>query len=512
MLSHNNNQGVTVGGHTWGIGKQALLYLFSPQQLPEMHIRPNHYSFDHEFVAEVDNIVHNNVVRETQSLGGNAIDPGIVTSPAINRAIKPAVHGIPFQTGHFEQMWTFLLIIDNAPMAGRRVGYNASNRIMYIGFIMGDEPCIEQWGKLTLNERAILMPTHKTHLNVKEHAGPAGHNRIIVPQMDEDIVSPSIVQSTTPERQYLLNPHSLLTSAGRDGYGMDIDAPGLAHIGSMRQNIRFDTDTKNPKKQLRNLISGLTRMKTFDQGDQELRVDFRMNPTNIRDHHTQRDILIQSLQTGIPDTLVGIQVNQAISMQQLIHEYPSVRDHVEVVKLPFNVPADYIYTGSPTPTNIWTSLLQSTLPSIFAYYGVSDIAFRFCSYNPQSVTVLMNEPIWEVQSIATFVPMDQENIKIRWQYILEAMQNQVFSIVHSNCGDFDVTVNFTANNYCAIQLQLMELEERPNDGYVVAHGAVMPLATPLIGREFDRTQNATHLNDLVEYTCNSSAVGGQYIY
>jgi len=512
MMGHNNQAGVTVGGHTWSVSKKAMLYLFSPQQMPDMHVRPNHYAFDHEFVSEIDNMVQHNVSMETQSVGGNAIDPGIVTSPAINRAIKPSMHGIEFQAGQFEQCWTFLLIIDNAPMIGRHAGYNANNRIMYIGFIMGDEPCIEQWGKLTLNDRAILMPTHKTHLNVRENSGPGGYSRVIIPQMDEDIVSPSIVSATTPDRQYLLNPHSLLATTTRDGYGMEVDSPGMAHIGSMRQNMRFDTDTKNPKKQLRNLIAGLTRMRTFDQGDNEVRVDFRANPTGIRDQYTQREILLGSLQTRLPDTIVGLQVNQPINMQQLINEYPSVQEHVEVIRLPFNVPADVIHTGAATPTNIWTSLLQSTLPSIFAYYGVSDISFRYCTWNQASVTILDNQPIWEVQSIATFVPMDQENIKIRWQYILEAMQNQVFSILHSNCGDFDVTVNFTANNYCAIQLQLIALEEIPNNGFVVAHGAVMPLATPLIGREYDRTQNSTNLNDLVDYTCNSNGAGGQYIY
>ena len=495
-----NTTSVSVGGHTWTArDKKALLYFFSPQELPETSIRPSHYAFDQEFFGEVEEILDTASGEYNGSIGGNLSDPHFI-SPGVNRSIKPSFNGIAMDNRRFEGLWTFLLIIDNAPLMGRTRSRAMANRLMYIGFVMDGEPCSTLFGKPTLNENAILMPTHKTHLNIQEYSDASGYRKVIIPQLDEDIVSPSMIQAATPERGFILEPHSLISSYMVDGDGMEVNAPGLAYIGNRTENIRFDTDSKNPKRQLNSVLKGLVNMRLANSGDHHHRSGYRLVDSVIRDSNTDREIVRNSLLNKTPDVLAGIRINQPIRMSELIHEYPSVTNNVEVVNLPFNVEADVLNTMAPTPGNIWTALLESSLPPIFSYYGVCDIAFRYCSHNPDGYSRLDNQPIWEVQDIGTYIPMEQENIQIRWQRILEHMETQVFDVIKANCGEFDVVVRYTANNYCAIQLQLMDIDDRPNDGFAITHGVTNPLATPLLGRESDRLQNAGALDDLIAYS------------
>ena len=511
MFANHGDSRVTVGGHTRRASdKRITMYLFSPQEQPDMYVRPNHYTFDMEFMNDVEKIVDKSAYEYESSYGGNYVNQIANQSVAINRAIKPSAKGIEFRGSHFEGLWTFLLIIDNAPALGRHTRRNQSNRLMYIGFIMDGEPCSQLMGRITLNPNALLVATHKTHLNIKETASAAGGFNIIVPQLDEDIVSPGIVQMQTPDRNFVLSPSALVSSFSRDGDGTEINSPGMAYISNNDSHLRFDTDTKSPMKQMRTLLNGLTKMKIYDKGDDSFRPDFRRNSTGLRDYNTKREIFAQSLTHSLPDVTVGIPLNKPIDMNMLINEYPSIVNNVEVIKLPFSIPAEMNSSAAPTPTNIWTSLLQSTLPSIFAYYGVCDMAFRYCSWDAGSITRLDNQPVWEVQDIATFIPTTSEDIKVKWEYILSAMEQQVFSLIHSNCGEFDVTVHFTANNYCSIQLQLMDIDEVPNNGFIVSHGAASPFATPLIGRESDRMQNATALEDLIAYSDYSNTVPLSY--
>lgn len=497
---HQGDTRVTVGGHTWTASDRRItMYLFSPQQMPDVSIRPHKFHFDQEFVEDVEKIIDKSAYEYESSYGGNYIDHSLVTSNAINRSVKPTNKGIDFYGKNFEGLWSFLLLIDNAPFVGRSVKRNINNRIMYVGFVMDGEPFSNLTGRVYLNPDAYLVVTHKTYLNVKETSNAAGMERIVVPHLDEDIISTNILQMTTPERGYMLDPKSLVSSHGMDGDGIEVDSPGMAFIGNSTSNLRFDTDLKNPKKQIRSILNGLTKMKLFDKGADEFRPDFTKNATGLRDYSSKREIFAQTLTNRVADVMVGIPVNEPVKLGQIMSEYPSLEHNVEIINLPFDMPIDATDPFSMSPTNIWSSMLQSSLPSLFSYYGISDISFRYCSCNPGSITRLDNNPIWEVQDIGAFIPTSQEDLKVRWEHILDAMEKQVFTILHANCGEFDVIVNYNGNNYCAIQLQLMDIEEYANNGFIVSHGVTNPFTTPIIGREEDRHHNASALDDLIAY-------------
>lgn len=499
MFNHASGFQNAVGGVRWNHNPQACIYFFSPQQMPELCVRPTHYMFNFETVGEINNIIDRNLHSNAASIGGEGIKESVANSLTLNQAIKPAMHGTAFDTTTYQEYWTFLLIMDNAPMMGRAVGATQSNRIMYIGFVMGDVPVFSQNGRTVLNDSAILMPTHKTHLNIREVSGLRGSLTTFCAQMDEDVVSPGLLKMTTPDRKFVMEPKELLVASFTDGYGNSVEAPGLLDVTQKNHNIRFDTRRNNPTGQLQQLVSGLTRMRALDAGDREIRSDHRETAVNMHDYTTSKTVLLNSLGKALPDVLVGLQVNQPIQFGDLLREYPSLVNKIEVIKLPFPVQADALYMGDPTPTNIWSSLIQSTLPSIASYFGLADVAFRYCSCNPGSISSLDNQPMWEVSNISTFMPMETDALKMRWERTLEHLQNQIFSIIIANCGNFDVTVNFSANNYCMVQLQLMDIMDVANNGFAVSHGVVSPLASPMIGTSFDREANSQQLNGLFDY-------------
>lgn len=501
--------GMSVGGHGYNNNTSAILYLYTPQLIPDMNIRPSQYQFDMNFVSAAEKFVDEANTESISSLSGHFTPIQNSQLQALDHAIKPSMNAIHFQSQLLgDRNWTFMLIVDNAPMLGRTEPARLNNRVIYVGFVLGDEPAIQSMGRTILNPNCTMIVTKRTYMQVRNVATSTGYSTSAMVNLDEDVIVPNTVVHLNPDRGYLLTPHSLATSFAYDGFGQEYDAAGIAYIGNTTSNLRLDTRTVNPRAQIESIINGITKMKLFGTTDELVSSRFRSDSSLVHSPERDRQAFIDELNTGAPNIDVGLPLNAPLQMSTIMSMYPVLEHTAQIISIPYSVPGNMFDTQAPTPTNIWTSMVQATIPSVLSYYGICELSMRYCSYNPVAVTILDNQPLVEVMDIGTYMPMSTDQLKARWDYAYIKIMREIFNVIQSNCGNFDVTISYNANNYCAVQLQLLDMMEVPLNDYAITHGTMTPLANPLIGTVDNRYNNATQLNDLVTYVANSAQIPG----
>lgn len=492
----------SVGAFGWQSGdKRAILYLFSGQEIPDVAIRPSQFEFTANFCERVAETIEQGNQDYQYTVGGNRSGrTNFWADDMTNSVIRPAQRAISVDTRHFQDLYTFMLILDNDDVRGANRRRPTNTRLVYIGYVLDDNIVSRQFGRTAYNERALLMPTHMTKLSVNTIANATGN--IIKPMIlaDVDVINPNTITQLNPKRVYSLEPDRLVKSYLNVGDGTIVDTPSFTQINEhSRDNLQMDTSVKSPKQQLKMLLNGL--QKSWIHNTSGIRNAYGSDSYN-RDFDSERMIIANSMKSRLPDEFLGIALNEAISLGRLFKEYPSLRHNTEVIDLPFHLDVDALDVRNPTITNIWTAMVQSVLPSWLSYFGICDLSFRYCSCNPRASIVLDDEPIYEIYDIGTSVDQPQNSIKATWELCLERLETDLFSLIVEHCGDFDLTVKYSANNYFVVQLQL--LNEEPIDGYAVTHSTIAPLTTSLIGTETHRDHNANQMDTMINVVSTMS--------
>lgn len=498
----------TVGRTTWSTSKSnAVLYLFPAQQLPEVAIRPSLFNFDHDYISKVADYLDG----DPRSIG-DAAPRGILGVEETPHVILPSSRSIRVSQRHYEELWSFMLTIDNAPIRSRRGERGTNSRLVYIGYVLpinGDaSPYTENFGRRTFNDDALLLITHMTHGSVNSIARPAGSIDVLRTAQDTDVILPSSVSQLGGNRDYLLTPKTLLNgkvSAG-DGTIMDTDFYSRIDSGIHPGAHLIDTSVRSPVRQLDTVYKGLRALHNSNIG----------GVSGLHSHHRfdtadlDRSVVLRNIDDGVPTLQFGLDVNKQVTLGELFREYPSLRNNIHTFEIPFDAPLE-VDDGvhNPSLRQVWSSFLQANMPSAFSYYGLCDVAFRYCSCNPVSTSRLDDQPIVEVQMLGTMIQESPDAVRAKWEACLTHIEKDLFSLVLHHCGHFDLTVSFTMNNYTVMQLQLLDYDDDA-DGWLVHHGAMAPLITPMVGSLEHKEHNAESLDTLVSYVGTMDDMANSY--
>ena len=146
------------------------------------------------------------------------------------------------------------------------------------------------------------------------------------------------------------------------------------------------------------------------------------------------------------------------------------------------------------------SFINSSISAIFPRYGISDVMFRYASFNPLAISQFDAQSACQVFDIQTFMPGESsEVIQLRWKNALNHLEQHIFPIILANVGNFDVMISYKSSGECFCQLQLVDMTDTINDGKIMTNGLFGGLQTPLIGSFAQRENNETQLMETINY-------------
>lgn len=489
---------------------KAQLFVFTPQVIAPVTVRPTRFSVTAKFVDTVSKELE----RNDTFLGnyGRTLPLEEFNSES-NYVITPSRHGHTVNYREYQDFATFMLVWDNPPIYGRRVNTPSNTRFIYIGYFLTDQPVIQRYGRKMLQEDARLIFTHVNQVDITGNHSAFGSNYRTFSRQSVDIVDPTAVVQLNRDRQYRLDPDILLQTEYTSGDGSVVTSvPAESHVLTTNSPLQFNNNLYKPKAQLRSIFSGIRKKITQDRAAAGATAGF--SSMYRSGYAGERHAVAHQMSTQAPKLKIGFEVNQIYTIEELLGECPSLknRDNVEVLNLPFDLGCDALQTDTPTVTNIWTALIESTLPIWFEDAGITDIALRYSTYpEGRPARILSQDASWEIledsygQAQLGFTTNLQDSTTQRAivETCISSLERDVFEIILENAGDFDLTIYYNCYNRTMVQLQFRDEDPLPAGAYTVSHGTYRSIATPLIGDEEDEDYNRSALGELVDGVLNN---------
>lgn len=469
------------GAFTYSSAKQGTMYLFKPRQVPDVVVRPYQYDFNSNFINELIDVVDMSTRQISNPIGGNLSAVMKMTgSTNANRAIAPAATGEWFNGRQYGDLWTCMIILDNVSFEGRHNPIDQYNRLLYFGFCL-DEPVVNIFGNLSFNDGCAIMFTHVTQLDIKDVYGRNGRIVTSIPMADTDIVHPMNVLQASPNRQYFIRPQDLVVDNVYDSEGYEYTVPGVGYLQNQQYAERVSTALNNPKEQLSNIVSGFA--KSINSANTQTNFPFGPNGVEISDSVSfASNIRSHMASDHMADRYLGLPVHEPIQLGDILGKYPILRDKTRIFEFPWQLQEQPMDNSAPTPINIWSSLLMSAVPSVFANYGISDATFRYDSVNQTAMSIVDRKPVYEVYELYTFMSEDsQVSIREKWNRALQYLEDNIFPIIIDQVGNFSVMVRYSSSKECAVQLNLIDMYNTINDGIVMTNALYGGLQSPVVG-------------------------------
>lgn len=492
-----NNQSVQYMSNNNLSNTKASLFLFSQRQIPDQVRRPHAYNFDGEFRMDLQNNIERNIRGQLY----NHLDTLMPESIQAKHAVLPAAQGDQLRLQEFNEMWTFILVVDNGNSPSILGTRSFPGRMIYSGWVIDDPVYPLNTGHgVVPNPNAVFYIAHNTIIACPTIFTPQGFTNNPDVTGDYDYLPGQIAQQVQVDGSslYCLSPKQLIGSIIEgDGATMSISPTPLT---AYSKSIEFSTDINNPVQHLSTLVGAV--------GD-----SVKMNKVNgssydILDSFNNKTILEvmgSMVNTGINHTPGMLDPREPIPFSILLQRFNNDIDIV-VCKRPFECQYDL---GSPvqaTRRNVFTALLAESVPSILANCNLAEIAFRYNSYERPDggLGSIGNERgIFQLMNIATLYQCDQAKLSSCWDQFQYQMKMMLFPVIETNGGHFDLTMHCSLAG--ASLINLIMLDEVRDHGLLETNNLLGGLNTPLIGNTSIVTNNASQLFGVVQDVTNSNA-------
>lgn len=508
--------------------RKCVISFFAPRSIPDQTVRPFVCDFSIPFVTDLSDTIREAVRSHDSSYGGNGfLDSYMTNKPSSNGFLKPDTNGVLFKSKFLSECWTWICFLDNDRYRGHngdRCGL--TNRLIYSGFVANrEEPVTSSFGRQIVNERAVLIPTHFTQLNIQAERGLTGESKLVIPAVDLDVVNP-IATITNSAREFLLRPEDLAQSMGAYENNVENDwftntnslefgdedphdvwcSPEMCSLNNKPNNVLISSIDKSPKHQISKIVRGLGKTILGTEADRFTSYDTRMGRnTSFVDSFANIELFKNSVADRYPTNQIGLNVNEPIEFGGLLRKYPSLQDHINVYLFKFD-PMEYCPDDRAiTPINLYTAVLRSAIPPVMSHCGISDCSFFYATREPRKITTLFanDEPFYErLVGPYPFIEEDQSATDCRWYQVKRFLNETVFPMVEDGLqADIECVVHYHSSSDCGINLSIMG--ENVNNEFLVNNDILGGLTTPLVGTENNYHTNAQALRDVVNATTES---------
>lgn len=497
----------------------AYLFVYSPRVHTPQYRRSNLYNFNNEFLSLANDFAYGAKVGEIQNIKAHSM---LRNNPLATGAIKPSAVGSKVEVSYFDEMWSFMLVIDilkGTPIGNMSFSNIFDKRIIIIGYV-NDEPInpVSHGNGHSLNPNAILIPTHRTVVSqIPTISGFGIQGRTHV-DTDKDVVNGEILTYTNTEDPILMSPDNLVNSISfGEGSSVFISEDAgtgdlsINYAGNSTLNTRTVGSSINaPRYHLSNLLFGTSY--AINQV-KEIPSESIFDESEMSKPELFQNILGDSLRQ-LSDPSRGIEsfsssrTEASIMMSDLMMKYPNMQ--VTDCRIPKISTWDASDQRDATVYNIASALVSSSLPAIMSGQAISQIAFRYCSLvvNPNYFNGAAGSDFTEAQelySMATFVPMDNGTMKSKFVMFMQALKDTVFPAVLDMGGHFDLTIHASVAGVTLIKLHFLDdgLSNANHSEVYESTSSLGGIISPTVGSKNEYTHNVSQISNLISTMANT---------
>lgn len=506
-----NQQGCDRDGRSRTISKRrieskpsAMLHLFTPAVKEDPIIRPFQFRIDPIFMEDLTNTILDVKRDASRSATGIARDHFYMNGKeSADRALMPSDNSYLFGRKYINNQWQFILEVNNATLRGRHIESHLKNKIIYTGYVIGDEPVTKRG---TLNYDAELVFTHLTQLDIGESFNNDSYRANVRPRLDLDILSPSILNmdsSENDDRKYLIAPNQILDviddgEDDEDFYNDSVSNPALATLETKRNAVTEISVYNSPRQQFNRIVSGLAKT-VLAHDDHDSRLSSDRSATLLRSRYDIRRTFKNFVGGDHLDRAMGPEYRKVITINKLLTLYPDLIDNVQINEIPSAFEYNTLDEGNNDLLSIMSSYLKNAIPPVFADHGLSDVSMRYATSDPTQlfITKRDRDPIIDVIDCQPVLDEPFDDTRRRCRMAIEHLQEYVFAVVERICDDIELYIDFRLGQDTLIQLQLRDHTEEINDEYVIHQGNLGGIISPQLGGvdEFENHNNA--LTDMI---------------
>lgn len=482
-------------------GGNNILFLFSPRRMSPQYKRPHLYDFNYNVMSSVENTIQDCL---TQSI--NSHHKSFMFDKPVADAILPSAMGFHVDTSFIEQSWTFMLVVDNEKLPSThhisQLLSSNPNRKLYTGVCSG-EPInpIQILGNLTINPECVFYITHQTVVNTSSQHSANGTTITPYVMADVEVVQP-MISSLTGTQTYKLDPYSVKNSIQPDFTSPNSN---LIHINDVEASIpaggeafKYKTEWNSPKHHLQKLVSGTIETLQTASVTTGAQFNFNIGP----------DVLNDEFNSAIGGRLKinenAFLLDSVFSFSQLLSKYPTLK--VEKIEIPNFIERDYADQSTISPVNKLSSLVSSVLTALLADSGLIEVAFRYTSYVPGTLSIMNNQDNFQLYNIATFCPVP-DAIKMKgWNDLKINLQRTLFDMIRQTAGEFDLMCSCSCGSETHSVLNLLDFGVSNNTIFETAN-RLGGLNSPLVGNNDNLKSNAASLHMFTDtFVLNSTHI------
>lgn len=488
---------------------KATLHLFSPKVLPAQVLRPYVYNFTPKFVDDVMSITGGSLQAAVAPMGAGII------SDSVNQAILPDVNGVLLDTYTINNQWSFVLILDDSPInrGMRNAMPGPTVRMVCTGYT-NTEPINPLTG--TLNPNAVLIFTNTAVTYLTSDVGQFGTQRKYQCSTNSDFVGELNAQLSN-EPLFIGTPGDIAanvtTVMGENG-----EPEVIGDYGSMAlSNEKVDTPSRSvsttlssPKHQLGAIMASVDgAINSVDNHDWLRSSIIAETPDN---HYDVAKNYFKQNAPGSNNSLpkIGLDTSRPLTISE-------VEFHYGVINVGLHrVPNESTWGVSPQDTqtvrNQMSSMIAASISSYLPGCCLSDIAFRYCSWTRADMFSTVNNGVWQIMQYHNLINVTPQEEKSNIQTFQSVCETQLFPILKSVHGEFDLMVY--CNSAGEIVVDLLYLDDRnqlnPGEGFYETNSRLGGLTNPMVAGFDNINHNVTQLHGITDILIGKKLGPGQF--
>jgi len=491
--------------HNQSLIDKCIVYLFSPRHLPNHFIRPLQYSFSPLVLDEFTKSLHqDNSIRK------------FLKSEISKSSLKPDTNGIVVKSQLMSELWTFLIVIDGAslpspikiddPSIPLSTPIQPKNiRVLLTGYFK-DEPVNintinANFTNPTFNPHAQMVITRKvvfnrslSPLDMRNNNGiRLQHNNLTSIYIDGLYEHRA---NTSSKNLFQLTPNSISESLEDENSQLVTTAPFNKSLNFSPQVI--SADWENPDKHIANVISAVKNSTDAVLGDYNLVGE----SVPFLDDYLCQDIKENLSVVSNPEyTLIKDSSNPFINPSEITIDFNRILQldpDVHIIKNPTHSQLSVVDTSEYlTPETVYSSILESCIPSLLLKWNLSSIAFTYDSYSNYL----------EIFSVEAVDNVPHHILESSTNGFLSEVQNQLFPFLKVQCGDFVTNISSTIYGSSLINLKFYDFNTLGDEDYIEHVNTLGGLTSNMIGNQDHFVNNSMALQNMIQSVSNNLESG-----
>lgn len=484
------------------------LFLFAPRKIVNTFKRPHSYNFQYNFIEDVSQCISATLHAPDSSIQQASMMNGF--NSAIESVI-PADNGLFINNRYFEELWTFILIMNNIQLdsAGVYLGPRLNNRRIGFG-VCYDEPCVKQNGiGLVMNPNCMYKFTHMTQFTFgNRYINGTQSVQHLRNTADIDYVAPDMCAMLNPDLTEFIRPQDLQESIVPNIGGSILvsDHNSIEHKGL--QPVAINSSLASPKMHMKNIVTGLMRSVEDQVNNDLFSTKFSQTESPIYGGVDTIANACKSYVTDmVPNDNIAVDGSRIYTYADFVSMFPSI--NVCSSAGTSDTIGELADQSTVTRSNKGSDIVCTTMPALMSDCGLAELAFRYSSYRPGSfINDGSDNFVVKIENVAPWHNELPQVTTQRVNSLIGKFNMQLAPMLKALGGEFELMCSYSSGGLCDVLLYY--LDDRQNTcGIYESPLFLGGFNSPLIASRDHKINNGQHYAALIQGV-SANLTGGSF--